>query len=75
MPPTCFFSAHVARLLESIIGTAYLFERQYIWHSIFRQASFCLLDPIAACISTMKQKSVKCSLRTHTDIVTVWRIN
>ena len=38
-----------------------LFERQYniiIWHSIFHQSSFCLLDPIAACISTMKQKSV-----------------
>ena len=35
-----------------------LIERQYIWLSIFRNASFCPLDLIAACISKMKQTSV-----------------
>ena len=64
MPPTCFFSARFVRLSESILGTAYLLKDNRVGTASFVRLFF--IEPIAACISTMKHSSVKCSLHRRT---------
>ena len=66
MPPTCFFSARFTRLSESILGTAYLLKDNRVGTASFVRLFYVLLNPIAACISTMKHSSVKCSLHRRT---------
>ena len=66
MPPTCFFSARFVCLSESILGTAYLLKDNRVGTASFVRLLFFLLNLIAACISTMKHSSVKCSLHRRT---------
>ena len=74
MPPTCFFSARFARLSESILGSAYLLKDNRVGTASFVRLLFCLLESHNS-LHINNETLLSEVFTTHTEIVTVWRIN